>query len=386
MKVTPPVRLILGAALLVLVCCPLTRACSCVEPQNLTMLDLVRRSVDTADTVFVGVPRVLHGKENTQDEDLVVFDVETVFKGAKFKQIGIHSGSGLTYGSSCGYSFEIGTRYLVLADRFGDYPHLQLAVQECSGFTAPIDKTGVALRYLRKEALLPEDFFTPLEIRRRANGRIYGSIRRSDGKPLGSDVTVYIWDDSNSSNEVWSDSNEMKARLTVLVKDGQFDYGFIPPGSYRVAAVDESFSAARWVGYFGPGNDSSVGKIEIKAGQDFRDAEIVLHEQKEYSIRGTVRSADGTSFPFEDTEIFAKMAPDEQFPYLNYIEVDSEGRFFIPGIPSGKVRLKTYVSEYADPNWETSVTELEVTGSVANLEIILNKKASATPPLFRTGR
>jgi hypothetical protein len=71
---------------------------------------------------------------------------------------------------------------------------------------------------------------------------------------------------------------------------------------------------------------------------------------------------------------------------LNYIEVDSEGRFFIPGIPSGKVRLKTYVSEYADPNWETSVTELEVTGSVANLEIILNKKASATPPLFRTGR
>lgn len=55
-----------------------------------------------------------------------------------------------------------------------------LSVAACS-FTAPMQKSEVALRFLRKEPPYPEDLLTPTQIERNENGRILGVVRRSDG-------------------------------------------------------------------------------------------------------------------------------------------------------------------------------------------------------------
>jgi hypothetical protein len=363
---------------------PAVQACSCAGGGNLTMLELVKGALQRADTVFIGTPIALHGESATdEDSDVVVFDVETVFKGEQTPRIAVHSGIGTRSISSCGYSFKIGTKYLVFLDRVGQSS--DLIVQVCGGygvygFTGAVDESGLAFRYLRNKSLLPDDFLTPSEIHHRVTGTIYGTIRRADGKPLGDHVTVYVWDDSKPPNH--SNPLEWNPRPTVLVKNGLFNYGSLPPGTYWVSAVDESFGTSRWAGFFPSLTDpSNIGKINLAAGQDLSGVDIVLHEQREFSIRGVVRTEDGRPFPIDHTEIRASMDPADKLPFLQFIHLDSENRFFIPGIPGGKVRLETYIGEWAEPGWEKTVTDLDITADTDNVDIILKRKpVSESPP------
>lgn len=351
--------------------CPAALPCGCVTPAaNLTMYDLVKQAVERADLVFIGVPSVLHGDGSEATEDLVIFNTSTVFKGAEARKIGVHSGVGTTSMSSCGYSFEIGKTYLVFANHFEGF----FLVAACS-FTAPLEKSDVALRFLRKEPLHPEDQLTPTQIRRNENGRILGVIRRSDRVPLH-DPKVYIWNDSDSSYE-------KEAWFTRPDKDGSFETYFLPPGAYRVTAVDSSYGPTRWVGCYAlRPDDNNPGTVDVTARHDYRWVDIVLHEQKVYSIQGIVRSADNTPLPFEHAEIRADMSPNEMFPYLNFIQPHSDGKFYIPRVPVGIARLKTYVNQYVDPSWEPSTMDVEVNGDVENVEIVLTRKASgeSDPP------
>ncbi len=356
------------ALVLAVVYCPTTLACGCIPNPKLTMYELVKQSTERADAVFLGVPRVLHGDGKTEEiEDLVIFDVEMVFKGEKSQQLAVHSGVGTTQMSSCGFSFEIGKSYLVFANRFDQ----SLMVAACS-FTAPIADSDVALRFLRKQAPHPEDLLTPSEIQRNSKGRICGAVRRSDGKPLH-DAAVYIWNNSDPTYE-------KEASFERPDKDGWFESYFLSPGVYRITAVDRSYGASRWVGSFPARTDdsSTMGKVDVVAGRDFRSVDIVLHEEKVYSIQGIVRSSDGGPVVFGEVEIDTEMAPDEKFPYLNYIQPHADGTFTIPRVPAGTVRLKTYVSKFADPDWETAVNDIQVSGDVENVEIILKRKPSSS--------
>jgi hypothetical protein len=218
MKQSWPTFLIFAIVLLALVYCPTASACGCIHPENLTMHELVKRAADSADTVFLGVPRTLHGDGKTEEtDDLVVFDVQTVFKGGQVRQLAVHSGIGTTWASSCGYFFEVGKSYLV----FSYHLETSLMVAACS-FTAPTESSDVALRYLRKESPHPEDLLTPSQIQRNSKGRICGAVRRSDGKSVD-DGAVYIWNDSDSSYE-------KEASFTRPHKDGWFESYFLSPG------------------------------------------------------------------------------------------------------------------------------------------------------------
>ncbi|HEX9223907.1 MAG TPA: carboxypeptidase-like regulatory domain-containing protein [Candidatus Acidoferrales bacterium] len=356
------------AALISLAFCPGVLACGCAPPaENLTMYDLVKQSVDRADLVFIGVPTALHGDGKSEDtDDLVIFDASKVFKGEQAAQVRVHSGVGTTSMSSCGYWFEVSKTYLVFASHYGDFA----LVMPCS-FTAPIEKSQVALRFLRKEPPQPEDLLTPTEIQRNGKSRILGAVRRSDGVALH-DPKVYIWNDSDPSYE-------KEAWFTRPENDGSFESYFLPPGTYRVTAVDSSYGPTRWVGCYAlQAGDNIPAKVEVMAGHDYRWADIVLHEQKVYSIQGIVRSSDGSPPPFEHVEIRATMTPSEMFPFLDFIQPHADGKFSVPRVPVGTFRLKTYVSEYVDPNWETSVTDVEVNADVEGVEIVLNRK-TGTP-------
>lgn len=344
--------------------CPAARPCSCVPPpENLTMYELVKQSVDGVDSVFIGVPRLLHGDGRSKStEDLVVFDTSTVFKGKQTQKIGVHSGVGLKWMSSCGHSFEIGKTYLVFAHRYNDD---QLLVAACS-FTAPVEESDVALRFLRKETPHNEDLLTPNQLLRNTQSRILGAVRRSDGGKLH-DPKVYIWNDSDASYE-------KESWFTRPDKDGSFESYFLRPGPYRVTAVDSSYGPTRWVGCFAAKQDDVPSKLDLVAGSDFRWADIVLHEQKVFSVHGTVRGSGDVDPPFRQVEIRVTMAPNEKFPFLDFIQPKDDGTFDISRVPAGNVRLKAYVGEWVDPHWERSVQDLEVDGDVAHIEIILKRK------------
>jgi hypothetical protein len=364
MRVPSLLYLGLITALLSLVVCPTALSCGCLPPsENLTNYELVKQSVERADLVFIGVPRVLHGDGKSEaTEDLVTFDATEVFKGGKTAQISIHSGIGTTQMSSCGYSFEIGKKYLVFANHYGSF----LSVSVCS-FTAPIEESKVALRFLRKERPDTEDLLTPTQMQRNENGRILGVVRRSDGAALH-DPKVYIWNDSDSSYE-------KEAWFTRPEKDGSFESYFLSPGTYRITAVDTSYGPSRWVGCASSHPDDNMPrKVDVLAGRDYRWADIVLHEQKVYSIQGVVRSDDSSPLPFEHVEIRATMGPNEMFPFLDFIQPHADGTFYVPRVPVGIARLKTYVSPYADPNWETTMKDVEVIGDVEKVEIVLKRK------------
>jgi hypothetical protein len=289
----------------------------------------------------------------------------------KSQQLAVYSGIGTTQASSWGFSFEIGKSYLVFANRFDQ----SLMTEKCS-FTGPAADSDVALRFLRKQAPHPEDLLTPSETRRNSNGRICGAVRRSDGKLLH-DAAVYIWNDADPTykTEAW---------LARPDKDGWFESYFLSPAVYRITAVDPSYGDSRWFGSFPARTDdsSTMGKVDVVAGRDFHSVDIVLHEEKVYSIQGVVRSSDESPVAFEEVEIDAGMAPDEKFPYLNYIRPQADGTFTIARVPAGTVRLKTYVSGFADPGWETVVTDIQVSGDIDDLEIVLKRRPRSSADSF----
>jgi hypothetical protein len=330
-------------------------------PENLTMRDLVKRSVETADLVFIGVPKILHGRTE-ETEDLVILEVSEVFKGRKGAEIGIHSGVGTHWSVEGGYLFEVGKAYLVFANNHDGF----LSVAACS-LTAPVQKSQVALRFLRKGSPQPEDLLTPKQILRNENGRILGNVRRSDGTPL-LDARVYIWNDSDPSYE-------KEAWLARPDRNGSFESYFLPPGSYRITATDESFGPTRWVGYYAsPASGNEPAKVELLPGQDYHWAGITLHGQKVYSIDGVVRASPGIQLPIQNVEIRASMAPTEMFPFLQFVHPDADGKFHVFRVPVGVARLKTYVNPWIDPNWEASVTDVQANGKVENVEIVLKRK------------
>jgi hypothetical protein len=130
---------------LALIQCPRSTACSCFPPENLSQYELIKQSVERADSVFLGIPRLLHGDGKSNDtQDLVVFDVLQAFKRKQGAQISVHSGVGITEMNSCGYSFKVGKTYLVFAN---SYDGSQLVVAACS-YTAPVERSGLTLRPL----------------------------------------------------------------------------------------------------------------------------------------------------------------------------------------------------------------------------------------------
>jgi hypothetical protein len=372
--------------------CPRSAGCSCLAPENLSVYELVKQSVDRADTVFLGIPILLHGDGKSNDsQDLVVFDVLQAFKGKQGAQISVHSGVGITEMNSCGYSFKVGKTYLVFAN---SYDGSKLVVAACS-YTAPVERSATALRLLRKEPPQPDDLLTPAQLERSSKGRILGAVRRADGAPLFQ-PKVYIWNNSDSSYERpgWSTDEEwpgdedgsleafLLARFTSTDKDGSFESDFLSPGTYRITAVDPSYGPTRWVGtFFVHADDINPGPVQVFAGRDYRWVDIVLHEQKVFALQGVIQSSDGSPLPLKDVTIRATMAPGEMFPLLEYVYPNSSGRFTIERAPVGTVRLAVSVPQYVDPNWESTIKEVEVTRDTKQIEIVLTRKAGLPAPV-----
>lgn len=359
--------------LLSIFCCSPGLGCGCIPRESLSIYELVKQSVDHTDAVFLGIPTVLYGDGKSEEtQDLVVFDVLETFKGKSVAQVGVHSGVGTTEMSSCGYSFEIGETYLVFANQYSGH----LVVAPCS-FTRPLEDSGTALRLLRKEPPVPDNLLTFVQLEGNSKGRISGVIRRSDSAPLH-EPRVYVWDDLDASYQ-------KEALFVRADEEGAFESDFLSPGTYRITAVDPSDGPTRWVGaYTLRVDDTNPATVQVFAGRNLSSVDIVLHQQKVFSIHGVIRSSDGSPLPFKHVEIKATMTPSEMFSFLDFVSPDASGKFAIERVPVGKVRLNTYVSEFVDPNWEPCIKELEVNGDTNEVEIVLTRKAGPPAPVTPT--
>jgi hypothetical protein len=373
-----------GLLFLSLLQCPRSVGCSCVAHESLSVYELVKQSVDQADSVFLGTPILLHGDGKSDDtQDLVVFDVLQTFKGKQGAQISVHSGVAI---NSCGYSFKVGKTYLVFASSSDES---RLVVAACS-YTAPVERCGAALRLLRKDPPHPGDLLTQAQLERSSKGKILGAVRRADGVPLFR-PRIYIWNDSDSSyerpgwpsDEEWPEDKDgvfqaaLLARYTSPDKYGSFESDFLLPGIYRVTAVDSSYGPARWVGTFSlRANDTNPATVQVFAGRDYRWVDIVLHEQKIFTLEGVVRSSDGSPLP--NVSIRATMAAGEMFPLLEDVYPNSLGEFTVERVPAGTVRLAISV---LDPDWEPTTKDVEVNGDIEEIEIVLTRKVELPAPV-----
>jgi hypothetical protein len=291
--------------------------------------------------------------------------------------------------SSCGYWFEIGKAYLVFARQFGDH----FVVAACS-YTAPLEKSGTAIRLLEKQPQQPDDLLTPAQIQRNSKGRIFGTVRRADGGPLFR-ADIYVWNESDSSYERpgWPNDEEWRpdksgdsaafllARATSVEKDGLFQSDLLNPGRYRITAVDSSYGPTRWVGAFSiRADDTAPAPVQVTAGRDYRWADIVLHEQKVFALEGIIRSSDGSPLPLKDITIRATMAPGEMFPLLEYFYPDSAGEFILERCPVGRVRLAVSVLQRGGSVWAPATAEVEVNGDTSEVEIVLTRNAGLPAP------
>jgi len=286
--------------------------------------------------------------------------------------------------NSCGYSFEVGKTYLVFAN---SYDGNRLVVAACS-YTAPVERSGTALRLLRKEPPNGDDLLTPSEFQRSSKGRILGVVRRGDGSAT-LHARVYIWDESDTSferpgwpaNEEWPQDESgsfrafLLARSTLVEKSGVFESDFLVPGAYRVTVVDDGSGPTRWVGSFSMHPDNvDPATLQVFAGRDCSPVDIVLHEQKVFALHGVVRSSDGGPLPSEHFTIRATVASGEMFPLLEYVYTDSSGRFTVERAPVGTVHLAIY----GDRNWQEATKDVDVSEDTKQLEIVLTRKDS--PP------
>jgi hypothetical protein len=121
-----------------------TLACSCAQP-NVKLEKAIEGAYKQSVAVFYG--EVVEINRNPENFYVTVkFRVEKSWKNTAVKEVPIQTGLG---GGDCGYSFEIGQKYLVYA--YGDKNSLQTNI--CQR-TSPSDADSKYLTKIKKPKLL----------------------------------------------------------------------------------------------------------------------------------------------------------------------------------------------------------------------------------------
>lgn len=203
MAPTHALRLLVSAALLILIAPRPVSACSCVADVPLC------ESFWNADLVFEGevvAIESLPGSNSTGPRFVkrqVRFTVERVWRGNAADSVTVMTGAG---GGDCGYNFRKGRKYLVFASEHEG----RLWTNICSP-TKPLDRAAQDLEYLANAATSS------------TAGRIYGIVRASKGRPL-SRYTVVL-------------SGPTGQRLTVTNASGEYEFNEMPPGEYAIRVI-----------------------------------------------------------------------------------------------------------------------------------------------------
>jgi hypothetical protein len=354
------------AILLLLASASPALACSCSGPaEGLTMLDLIHNSFRYSDAVFTGTVESLYGRHSgheMDEDDLVTLRVTRWFKGSGGETAEVHSGIGTKWLSTCGYPFALGKEYVVFADRIED----RLSAHLCS-LTAPIDRAGGILRYLRREMARPEDRLSPGEHRElmlsRATGRICGTLRRSDGGRM----------DVVSLNILSADGKIRPAPGRLADFDagsGAFCISYLSPGAYRLTAViEERGEERRWVGCYGAPAIEKAATIVVTPGGRFSAADIIAFPQDSFTVEGFLQTEDGFPLNLQAEFLTFESGPGNPFPVARTVPIEPNGHFLASGLPAGQYLAVSSV-EANGARWRAE-QEVQILGHTNGLRVVL---------------
>lgn len=131
-------------------------ACECVTVGEgpVDPASQMRADLATEPAIFVGIVKSIEDVSSppgfTEGQSIalqrrVAFDVEESWKGVRHRHLSVITGTGA---GDCGYQFEVGVRYLVVATSAHLYPEAEPQVGICSN-TMPADKSAEFVRALR---------------------------------------------------------------------------------------------------------------------------------------------------------------------------------------------------------------------------------------------
>jgi hypothetical protein len=332
-------------------------ACSCVRPVPgpASLPRVTERMTAVPDEVaFEGtvVKAELHGALiDAKDGDLIPADLDATppFMLVSFnvsrsyptdarKTAEVRTGLG---GGDCGFSFEVGKKYLVDAGKDDDG---QLTTNICSQ-TAAQDASQAGDNGSEETA-------------------ICGHIIQSDpNTPTEGRVFAY-----NGGNE-----SPVPADHAVVEADRSFCVEHVDPGEYNLLFVGGAAGAPTSFAYFPDATKrTEAEKITVSSGQRVESLSIKVSSQTSYSVKGEISSFDKANLELKP-KVLLLDAEEFSLAALYAADVATDGSFEFPKVLSGKYWAIVGVDD-SDSKWLTRKTALDVDGDVAGLSVTLVKK------------
>jgi len=286
---------------------------------------------------------------------LVTFDILRSYRGVQGQRVEVETGLG---GGDCGFGFEIGKEYLVYADRTESG---QLSTGICTA-TAPVEKSGANLAYLRGEPILPGKSANQSNPK---TSRL--CVRMTPTSSEDSDEKLFLFRVANKS-PIPSDEADAEPQ-----ENGLFCADDLEAGSYLVLLTKGPEESPSLFAYY-PGvmKPSEATSIDIRLGQTVSDLVFRRPSEPTFSVSGTVSVVGKSQLPRKAGVVL--ISADQPFSWLIYRQdLASDGSFAFPKVLVG--RYWGFVDVESDivgkPKWYTRKIELSVDKNVTDLHLAL---------------
>lgn len=347
------------------------RACVCAD-QVLNDRENVARQFAEATVVFEG--EVLPGGREisapSRDEpglSMIVFRVLRAYKGNPEESIPLYDAMA---GSDCSFGQpKPGEKFFVYGFKGKD---IKIYLEACTR-TQPLDSAGPDIRYARGEPATQEDLTPPGERWRllidpslaTRGATVHGTIRRADRADV-SNVFVTIWDVDERGRRETSMAATQKVNA-----DGTYNVRFLPPGRYRLTALDYDFKpAVRFVGEF--------GNISLSKGQTLSSVDVLLNPEPLGKVSIRVVAAppelhDRLLVWLRDAQMDALGGP--PYPYAQTAELDEENVASFEFVPYGLYDVYVMLTgeDVSKPSWTHDKVQVQLNGSHSETVVQLRK-------------
>ncbi len=170
-----------------------------------------------------------------------------------------------------------------------------------------------------------------------ASAEGYATTTREDVMAGNEDLDLRLFREATVSGQVLSaaDKSPIKGANVTLNSDGdhlrtesdpagRFEFGKLPPGSYRIYASHDDLSP------------TVLESVELEEGEKVQDLIVAL--ETGFSMTGRVVEKV-TGKPIAGASVSARLAIGEQSPLHRDVKTRPDGEFVVPGLPRGELTL-----------------------------------------------
>lgn len=235
-------------------------ACDCEQTSATEMIfegTVERQEVSSGS---IGASSGVLSMTERSEHRVVTMRLVRVYRGDAQVRVTVITGLGT---GDCGFDFENGRTYLVYAERLkGDVLFTSICMA-----TASVEESGAALRLLRGEPPLPEDFVDSgtrhREFLKKTMGSVCGRVIMPDGKPLGDAVVELL---RVREEPLPAETLERHSDTDNSKEDGSFCVKGSSPGKYLLDALDNDLpDNTRWVGYYCGQSACAAGRVALNS-------------------------------------------------------------------------------------------------------------------------